>query len=92
MALDLRAHIPAGPLESKWERHRFELKLVNPANKRRFDVIVGVIMPDGSFVVESADGFDRFEGHFNPDWSGEAVNLYTDLNGCVTQYDVEFTP
>jgi len=32
--------IPSGPLEQKWERHQFELKLVNPANKRKFEVIV----------------------------------------------------
>ena len=36
----LNAHIPSGPLESKWEKHQFELKLVNPANKRRHTVIV----------------------------------------------------
>ncbi|MGD9056359.1 MAG: fumarate reductase/succinate dehydrogenase flavoprotein subunit [Desulfobacterales bacterium] len=34
------AHIPAGPLTEKWDRHRFELKLVNPANKRKFNIIV----------------------------------------------------
>jgi succinate dehydrogenase / fumarate reductase flavoprotein subunit len=34
------AHIPAGPLTEKWDRHRFELKLVNPANKRKFEIIV----------------------------------------------------
>ena len=34
------AHIPAGPLAEKWDRHRFELKLVNPANKRKFEIIV----------------------------------------------------
>ena len=32
----LDAKIPGGPLEQKWERHQFELKLVNPANKRKF--------------------------------------------------------
>ncbi|MCU0589930.1 MAG: fumarate reductase/succinate dehydrogenase flavoprotein subunit [Desulfobacterales bacterium] len=36
----LDAKIPAGPLPQKWDRHRFELKLVNPANKRKFDIIV----------------------------------------------------
>jgi len=36
----LDAKIPAGPLERKWERHRFEMKLVNPANKRKYGVIV----------------------------------------------------
>ncbi|PKN64926.1 MAG: succinate dehydrogenase flavoprotein subunit [Deltaproteobacteria bacterium HGW-Deltaproteobacteria-15] len=38
--MQLDARIPGGPLEEKWDRHRFELKLVNPANKRKFDVIV----------------------------------------------------
>src|ERR687885_649908 len=38
--MDLRARIPAGPIEQKWDRHRFEMKLVNPANKRKFTVIV----------------------------------------------------
>jgi succinate dehydrogenase / fumarate reductase, flavoprotein subunit len=38
MALDPK--IPAGPLSEKWDRHRFEMKLVNPANKRKYHVIV----------------------------------------------------
>ncbi|MGO8697192.1 MAG: fumarate reductase/succinate dehydrogenase flavoprotein subunit [Limisphaerales bacterium] len=38
--MTLDAKIPAGPLAQKWDRHRFEMKLVNPANKRKFDVIV----------------------------------------------------
>jgi succinate dehydrogenase / fumarate reductase flavoprotein subunit len=38
--MQLDAKIPAGPLAQKWDRHRFELKLVNPANKRKFDIIV----------------------------------------------------
>src|SRR5580658_4342464 len=38
--MKLEANIPAGPLAQKWDRHRFEMKLVNPANKRKFDVIV----------------------------------------------------
>jgi len=36
----LDAKIPAGPLPQKWDRHRFELKLVNPANRRKYDIIV----------------------------------------------------
>jgi succinate dehydrogenase / fumarate reductase flavoprotein subunit len=31
--------IPAGPLAEKWDRHKFEMKLVNPANKRKYTVI-----------------------------------------------------
>ena len=36
--LDSRA--PAGPIQSKWDRHKFEMKLVNPANKRKYTIIV----------------------------------------------------
>jgi len=36
----LDAKIPGGPLTGKWDRHRFEIKLVNPANKKKFDIIV----------------------------------------------------
>src|ERR687895_72247 len=38
--MELRSKVPSGPLAEKWDRHRFEMKLVNPANKRRFTVIV----------------------------------------------------
>lgn len=38
--MDLNAKIPDGPLESKWQRYRSTLRLVSPANKRKFDVIV----------------------------------------------------
>jgi succinate dehydrogenase / fumarate reductase flavoprotein subunit len=38
--MQLDAKIPGGPLAQKWDRHRFELKLVNPANKRKYDIIV----------------------------------------------------
>lgn len=34
------SNIPSGPLEEKWDRHRFELPLVNPANKRKHQIIV----------------------------------------------------
>ena len=38
--MELNARIPEGPLETKWQRHRSTLRLVSPANKRKFDVIV----------------------------------------------------
>jgi succinate dehydrogenase / fumarate reductase, flavoprotein subunit len=38
--MELRSRIPSGPIEGKWDTHRFEMKLVNPANKRKFTVIV----------------------------------------------------
>jgi succinate dehydrogenase / fumarate reductase flavoprotein subunit len=40
MANKLDAKIPAGDLADKWEKHKFEMKLVNPANRKKFDVIV----------------------------------------------------
>lgn len=38
--MDLNARIPTGPLELQWDQHRFDMKLVNPANKRKYHVIV----------------------------------------------------
>jgi len=38
--VNLDAKIPGGPLTQKWDQHKFDVKLVNPANKRKFDVIV----------------------------------------------------
>src|ERR687889_463866 len=36
----LDSKIPEGPLAEKWDKHKFNVKLVNPANKRKYDVIV----------------------------------------------------
>ena len=38
--MKLDSKIPAGPLAEKWSKHKFNLKLVNPANKRKYDIIV----------------------------------------------------
>jgi len=38
--MKLDSKIPSGPLADKWEKHKFDIKLVNPANKRKFSVIV----------------------------------------------------
>jgi succinate dehydrogenase / fumarate reductase, flavoprotein subunit len=38
--MELKSKCPTGPIETRWERHRFEMKLVNPANKRKFNIIV----------------------------------------------------
>src|SRR5580658_1743589 len=38
--MNLDAKVPAGPISQKWNSHKFDMKLVNPANKRKFDVIV----------------------------------------------------
>ena len=38
--MKLDAKIPSGPLAQKWDKHKFYLKLINPANKRKYDIIV----------------------------------------------------
>ncbi len=38
--MKLDSKIPEGPLSEKWTKHKFNLKLVNPSNKRKYDVIV----------------------------------------------------
>jgi len=54
--MQLDAKIPGGPLAEKWDRHLFELKLVNPANKRKYDVIVvGTGLAGGSAAATLAE-------------------------------------
>jgi succinate dehydrogenase / fumarate reductase flavoprotein subunit len=38
--MELRSKSPTGPIETRWSRHRFDMKLVNPANKRKYKIIV----------------------------------------------------
>jgi succinate dehydrogenase / fumarate reductase flavoprotein subunit len=38
--MELDAKIPAGPIETLWDKYKFDLKLVNPANKRKYNIIV----------------------------------------------------
>lgn len=38
--MELNSRIPDGPIDKKWEKHKFDLKLVNPANKRKYKVLV----------------------------------------------------
>ena len=38
--MELHSNAPTGDIETAWDRHRFDMKLVNPANKRKFNVIV----------------------------------------------------
>jgi succinate dehydrogenase / fumarate reductase flavoprotein subunit len=40
MTVRLDSQVPTGPLAQKWDKHRFEMKLVNPANKRRHTIIM----------------------------------------------------
>ena len=38
--MELDSRIPDGPIQEKWDKHRFDMKLVNPANRRKYKVIV----------------------------------------------------
>jgi succinate dehydrogenase / fumarate reductase flavoprotein subunit len=38
--MELISHAPTGPIEQSWDKHKFELKLINPANKRKYNIIV----------------------------------------------------
>ncbi|MDQ2666049.1 MAG: FAD-binding protein, partial [Gemmatimonadota bacterium] len=40
MTLELNARVPGGALAEKWDKHKFDVKLVSPANKRKYTVIV----------------------------------------------------
>ncbi len=54
--ITLDAKIPSGPLEKKWDKHKFDLKLVNPANKRKYSVIVvGTGLAGGSAAASLAE-------------------------------------
>jgi succinate dehydrogenase / fumarate reductase flavoprotein subunit len=52
----LNSRVPDGALQQKWDKHRFDLKLVNPANKRKFTVIVvGTGLAGGSAAASMAE-------------------------------------
>jgi succinate dehydrogenase / fumarate reductase, flavoprotein subunit len=38
--MELRSNAPTGPIEQSWDKHKFDLKLINPANKRKYNIIV----------------------------------------------------
>jgi succinate dehydrogenase / fumarate reductase flavoprotein subunit len=38
--MELKSKVPGGPIELKWDKHRFEMKLVNPANKRKYTILM----------------------------------------------------
>jgi len=40
MTIELKSNAPGGDIATRWDRHRFDMKLVNPANRRKYNVIV----------------------------------------------------
>jgi succinate dehydrogenase / fumarate reductase flavoprotein subunit len=54
--VELKSNVPPGPIEQKWTRHKFDMKLVNPANKRKYSVIVvGSGLAGGSAAATLAE-------------------------------------
>src|SRR5205085_3120891 len=54
--MELDSKSPSGPIETRWEKHRFNLKLVNPANKRKYTIIVvGTGLAGGSAAASLAE-------------------------------------
>jgi succinate dehydrogenase / fumarate reductase flavoprotein subunit len=54
--MELRSNAPTGPIETRWERHKAEIKLVNPANKRKYEIIVvGTGLAGGAGAASLAD-------------------------------------
>ena len=54
--MELKSKCPTGPIETRWEKYQFDLKLVNPANKRKFNVImVGSGLAGGSAAASMAE-------------------------------------
>jgi succinate dehydrogenase / fumarate reductase flavoprotein subunit len=60
VTLQLDAKIPPGPIEDKWENHKFSVRLVNPANKRKFRIlVVGTGLAGASAAASLAElGYD----------------------------------
>jgi succinate dehydrogenase / fumarate reductase flavoprotein subunit len=54
--MELNSRIPDGPIDKKWDKHKFDLKLVNPANKRKYKVImVGSGLAGGAAAASLAE-------------------------------------
>jgi succinate dehydrogenase / fumarate reductase, flavoprotein subunit len=54
--MELNARVPEGPLEKKWDSHRFNMKLVNPANRQKMHIIVvGTGLAGSSAAASLAD-------------------------------------
>jgi succinate dehydrogenase / fumarate reductase, flavoprotein subunit len=54
--MQLNSHVPSGPLAEKWDKHKFDMKLVNPANKRKFRIlVVGTGLAGGAAAASLAE-------------------------------------
>ncbi|PYQ39549.1 MAG: fumarate reductase/succinate dehydrogenase flavoprotein subunit, partial [Acidobacteria bacterium] len=67
--MPLASKVPDGPIEKKWDQHRFQMKLVNPANKRKYNVIVVTGLAGGAAAAtlgEQGYNVKAFTFHDSP--------------------------
>ena len=56
--MNLDSKIPEGPLSEKWSNHKFNMRLVNPANRRKYHVIVvGSGLAGKEMEIQTTDYF-----------------------------------
>jgi len=85
--MELDAKIPSGPIEGRWERHRFNLKLVNPANKRKYNIIVvGSGLAGGSASATLAELGYNVHCFFFQDSPGGRTASRPRWNQCREEY------
>ena len=54
--MKLDSKIPSGPIQNKWDNHRFDMKLINPANKRKYKIlVVGTGLAGGAAAASFAE-------------------------------------
>jgi len=74
--MTLDSKIPSGPLAEKWDKHRFEMKLVTPANKRKFKaIVVGTGLAGGSAAATLAELGYEVEAFFYQDSARRAHSI-----------------
>ena len=79
--MQLDSKLPSGPIEAAWERRKFEMKLVNPANKRKYSiVVVGSGLAGGAASATLAElGYNVkcFCFHLPPPWVSHSPSAFS---------------
>jgi succinate dehydrogenase flavoprotein subunit len=74
--MTLDSKIPSGPIAEKWDKHRFDMKLINPANKRKFKIIVvGTGLAGASAAATMAELGYEVEAFFYQDSARRAHSI-----------------
>ena len=83
--MPFESNIPPGPIEDKWDEHKFSIKLVNPANKRRFHVlVVGTGLAGASAAASLAElGYQVTVVTFHDSWPNFAKAFKLNIVGHV---------